>query len=68
VFTPFSVLSVFLAMTRELTESERTRMAFRTILAVGVVSVALLLVGRGLFSPSASPWMPFASAQVLCFF
>jgi multiple antibiotic resistance protein len=49
VFTPFSVLSVFLAMTRELTESERTRIALRTILAVGVVSVALLLVGRGLF-------------------
>ena len=49
VFTPFSVLSVFLAMTRELPAEERTRFAMRTVLAVGVVSTALLLLGRLLF-------------------
>ena len=50
VLTPFFVLSMFLAMTRDYTEGARKRLALKVAGAVIVVSLALFFFGRYIFS------------------
>lgn len=47
--TPFFALSMFLAMTPELTEEERDRLANRVILAAWIISMLLFLCGQVIF-------------------
>ena len=47
--TPFFALSMFLAMTPELTEEERDRLANRVILAAWIITMLLFLCGQVIF-------------------
>jgi multiple antibiotic resistance protein len=49
LLTPFFGLSMFLAMTRELPESERKRLALRVAVAVWIVCFVFFLSGKYLF-------------------
>lgn len=49
VLTPFFVVSVFLAMTGDLTEKQRRRLAFRVTFAVIVISFTIYMLGRYIF-------------------
>lgn len=50
ILTPFFVLSAFLALTPDFTESARSRLALRVTIAVMVVSVILFLAGKYIFA------------------
>lgn len=47
--TPFFALSMFLAMTPELTEQERDRLANRVIIAAWIITMLMFLCGRVIF-------------------
>lgn len=47
--TPFFALSMFLAMTSELTEQERDRLANRVIIAAWIITMLMFLCGRVIF-------------------
>lgn len=47
--TPFFALSMFLAMTPELTEDERDRLANRVIIAAWIITMLLFLCGQVIF-------------------
>lgn len=47
--TPFFALSMFLAMTPELTEGERDRLANRVIIAAWIITMLLFLCGQVIF-------------------
>lgn len=47
--TPFFALSMFLAMTPELTEQERDRLANRVIIAAWIITMLIFLCGRVIF-------------------
>jgi len=49
LLTPFFVLSMFLALTQEMSASQRQRLAVRVTWAIVVVSFALFLFGNALF-------------------
>ncbi|MDD3925401.1 MAG: MarC family protein [bacterium] len=49
VLTPFFVISMFLALTGDFTESKRRRLAFRVTLAVIVISFTLYILGKYIF-------------------
>jgi len=47
--TPFFALSMFLAMTPELTEDERDRLANRVVLAAWIITMLMFLCGQVIF-------------------
>jgi len=47
--TPFFALSMFLAMTPELTENERDRLANRVVVAAWVITILMFLCGQVVF-------------------
>lgn len=49
LMTPFFALSMFLAMTPELTEAERDRLANRVIVAAWAVTILMFLCGQVIF-------------------
>ena len=49
LMTPFFALSIFLAMTPDLTEGERDRLANRVIVAAWVVAMVMFLCGQFIF-------------------
>jgi multiple antibiotic resistance protein len=50
VLTPFFVLSIFLALTRDYNESTRRRVALKVTLAVVLIVFALFMFGRYIFT------------------
>ena len=49
LITPFFALSMFLAMTPELTESERDRLANRVVVAAWIITVLMFMCGQVIF-------------------
>jgi len=50
IFTPFFVISAFLALTKEDSQTERQRIAIKITLAVGLTCFALFLFGSYIFA------------------
>lgn len=50
MMTPFFVLSVFLSLSKKLSKPEKTRVIFRSSIAVTVASLTFLLFGKYIFS------------------
>ena len=50
LLTPFFVLSLFVSMTTELTETERRHLALRTTLAILIICLVIYLFGQPIFA------------------